>query len=87
MTLEIRYAAALNILVGMEKENIDLCVVMLLLLESTEKSNHSPVDDLVCLLGFVYLLQHFVLTHCLEQIYLTVQSPDTKQMGFYCDLR
>lgn len=38
---------------------MDFCAAILLLLESTAKRNHSSVDDLVCLLGFVCLLQHF----------------------------
>lgn len=37
-----------------KKENIDLCDAL------------SVPFSLVCLLGFVCLLQHFVLTHCWE---------------------
>uniref|UniRef100_A0A4W6F7W7 LRRNT domain-containing protein n=1 Tax=Lates calcarifer TaxID=8187 RepID=A0A4W6F7W7_LATCA len=44
----------------------------------TERSNHSPVDELVCLLCFVCLLQHFVLTHCWEQIYSTLYKTNTR---------
>lgn len=40
-----------------------MCGNINLLLESTDNSNHS-----LCLLGFVCLLQHFILTHCWNQI-------------------
>ncbi|XP_059212876.1 leucine-rich alpha-2-glycoprotein-like [Centropristis striata] len=39
-----------------------------------QKSHHSVDDELVCLLGFVCLLQHSVLTHCREQIHSTTVS-------------
>lgn len=41
-----------------------MCGNINLLLESTESSNHS-----LCLLAFVCLVQHFVLTHCCEQMH------------------